>query len=42
VVDIRPGAVPVTQSCDICVDRNGVMYVTDTNAGLSILQFNGP
>ncbi|HEY4173774.1 MAG TPA: hypothetical protein VGM42_12165 [Rhodopila sp.] len=41
VVDIRPGAVPVTQSCDICVDRNGVMYVTDTNAGLSILQFNG-
>jgi hypothetical protein len=41
VVDIRPGAVAVTQSCDVCVDRNGVMYVTDTNAGLSILQFNG-
>jgi hypothetical protein len=42
VVDIRPGAVPVTQSCDVCVDRNGVMYVTDTNAGLSVLQFKGP
>jgi hypothetical protein len=42
VVDIRPGAVPVTQSCDVCVDRNGVLYVTDTNAGLSILQFDGP
>jgi hypothetical protein len=41
VVDIRPGAVAVTQSCDVCVDRNGVMYVTDTNAGLSILQFSG-
>lgn len=42
LVDIRPGAVPVTQSCDVCVDRNGVLYVTDTNGGLSVLEFNGP
>jgi hypothetical protein len=42
LVDIRPGAVPVTQSCDVCVDKNGILYVTDTNAGLSILQFERP
>ena len=41
LVDIRPGAVAVTQSCDVCVDRDGVMYVTDTNGGLSVLQFHG-
>ena len=41
LVDIRPGAVPVTQSCDVCVDRDGVLYVTDTNAGLSVLEFAG-
>jgi hypothetical protein len=31
----------VIQSCDVHVDRNGVMYVTDTNAGLTILEFQG-
>lgn len=41
LVDIRPGAVPVTQSCDVLVDGNGIAYVTDTNAGLSILEFHG-
>jgi hypothetical protein len=41
LVDIRPGAVSVTQSCDVCVDKNGILYVTDTNSGLSILQFKG-
>jgi hypothetical protein len=40
LVDIRPGAVCVTQSCDVLADRNGLLYVTDTNAGLSILQYN--
>lgn len=40
VVDIRPGAVAVTQSADVFVDRNGLMYITDTNAGLTIAQFN--
>jgi hypothetical protein len=42
LVDIRPGAVRVTQSRDVCVNSNGVMYVTDTNGGLSVLQFHGP
>lgn len=41
LVDIRPGAVPVTQSCDVCVDLDGTMYVTDTNAGLSVMRFEG-
>lgn len=39
LLDIRPGAIPVTQSADVFVDRNGLMYVTDTNAGLTIAQF---
>ena len=39
VVDIRPGSVAVTQSCDVLVDRDGISYVTDTNAGLSVLAF---
>ena len=41
LIDIRPGAVPITQSCDVCVDRNGILYVTDTNGGLSVLEFHG-
>ncbi len=41
VVDIRPGAVAATQSCDALVDRDGLVFVTDTNAGLSILRFEG-
>jgi len=28
-------------SADCYVDPNGVMYLTDTNAGLHILQFTG-
>jgi len=31
----------VIQSCDCFVDAEGVMYVTDSNAGLNILQFEG-
>jgi hypothetical protein len=31
----------VTQSSDVCVDREGRVYVTDNNGGLSILQFEG-
>jgi hypothetical protein len=41
IVDIRPNAAKVIQSCDVLVDVNGVMYVTDTNAGLYILQYEG-
>ena len=41
LMDIRPGAVAVTQSCDVLVDKDGLMFVTDTNAGLSILRYTG-
>jgi len=42
LVDFRPGATKVIQSCDVFVDPDGVMYMTDTNAGLYILQVDGP
>jgi hypothetical protein len=39
VVDIRPNAARVIQSCDVYVDPQALIYVTDTNAGLSILEY---
>lgn len=42
LVDVRPEAARVIQSCDVFVDRDGVMYMTDTNAGLYILQYENP
>jgi len=39
LLDTRPGAALVTQAADVLVDRNGVMYVTDTNGGLTTWQF---
>ena len=41
IVDQRPNPAKVIQSCDVFVDTNGVMYLTDTNAGLYILQYEG-
>ena len=41
IVDQRPNPAKVIQSCDVFVDVNGVMYMTDTNAGLYILQYDG-
>ena len=41
IVDQRPNPARVIQSCDVFVDVNGVMYLTDTNAGLYILQYDG-
>ena len=41
IVDQRPNPARVIQSCDVFVDANGVMYLTDTNAGLYILQYEG-
>jgi len=41
MLDPRPGRPQVIQSCDCYVDRQGLMYVTDPNAGLNILQFQG-
>jgi hypothetical protein len=41
LVDFRPNTAKVIQSCDVFVDVNGIMYMTDTNAGLYILQYEG-
>jgi len=41
LVDIRPNTAKVIQSCDVFVDTEGRMYLTDTNAGLYILQYEG-
>ena len=40
--DPRPNRPQVIQSADCFVDAHGVMYLTDNNAGLYILQFEGP
>ena len=37
----RPNQPKVIRSCDLVVDREGLMYVTDYNAGLYILQDKG-
>lgn len=42
MVDTRPGRPKVIQSFDVFVDENAVAYVTDYNAGLCILQWDGP
>jgi hypothetical protein len=42
IVDTRPNRPRVIQSFDVFVDVNGVSYLTDYNAGLYILQYEGP
>ena len=37
----RPNRPQVLQTADCYVDRNGLMVLTDQNAGLNILQFEG-
>jgi hypothetical protein len=39
--DPRPASAHVIQSCDVFADRNGLLYVTDYNAGLYILEYKG-
>lgn len=41
IVDPRPGRPRVIQSFDVFVDTNALAYVTDYNAGLYILQYDG-
>jgi hypothetical protein len=41
IVDPRPDRARVIQSCDIFVDAQGLAYVTDYNAGLSIIEYLG-
>jgi hypothetical protein len=39
--DPRPSRPQVIESADCLVDAQGVIYLTDNNAGLYILQFDG-
>jgi hypothetical protein len=41
IVDPRPNRPQVIQSNDVYVAPDGLMYLTDVNAGLTILQYNG-
>jgi hypothetical protein len=41
MIDRRPGRPKVIQSADVFVDAAGLIYPTDYNAGLSIIEFGG-
>ena len=41
ILDPRPGNALAPQSCDINVQADGVMYLTDWNAGLHVLRYEG-
>ena len=41
MIDRRPGRPPVIQTADVFVEASGLIYVTDYNAGLSIIEFEG-
>jgi hypothetical protein len=41
LIDHRPNRAKVVQSTDVFVDRNGIVYCTDYNAGLYIMEYVG-
>ena len=41
LIDTRPNRACVVQSTDVFVDRNGIVYCTDYNAGLYTMQYEG-
>ena len=41
MMDHRPNRARVIQSADVFVDAAGLIYATDYNAGLFILEFGG-
>jgi hypothetical protein len=41
LMDTRPNRACVVQSTDVFVDRNGIIYCTDYNAGLYTMQYDG-
>jgi hypothetical protein len=41
MIDRRPGRPQIIQTADVFVDAQGLIYVTDYNAGLSILEYGG-
>jgi hypothetical protein len=40
-MDHRPNRARVIQSADVFVDNAGLIYCTDYNAGLTIMEFDG-
>jgi hypothetical protein len=41
MTDKRPGRPQVIQSADVFVDAEGLIYATDYNAGLEIIEYGG-
>jgi len=41
LIDPRPNVALAAKTADINVQPNGLMYVTDWNAGLHVLQYEG-
>jgi hypothetical protein len=41
LIDPRPNVSLAAKTCDVYVTREGLMYVTDWNAGLHVLQYEG-
>ncbi|MBN9057048.1 MAG: hypothetical protein J0H80_25505 [Rhizobiales bacterium] len=41
ILDHRPGIPPVLHTNDVFADANGLLYVSDMNAGLSIVEWHG-
>jgi hypothetical protein len=41
MIDRRPNRPQVIQTCDVFVDANGLVYTTDYNAGLHIIEYLG-
>ena len=41
MVDKRGNRPQVIQSADLFVDANGIIYSTDYNAGLAIMEYEG-
>jgi hypothetical protein len=41
MIDRRPDRPRVIQTADVFVDASGLVYATDYNAGLSIIEFSG-
>jgi len=41
ILDHRPGIPPILHANDVYVDANGILYLTDMNAGLSIIEGTG-
>jgi hypothetical protein len=41
ILDPRPGNALAPQTCDINVQPNGIMYLSDWNGGLNVLEYKG-